>query len=311
MLTTLDRYIIRQFLGTFFFILVVIMLIAVVFDISEKTEDFAQSNATVKEIALDYYVNFVLYYSNFFSGLFIFLAVLLFTSRLAGRSEVIAMLSSGVSFPRFVRPYFIAATFLTVVSLYVNVFLLPAIQTDSGFSAVSDDFAERVIGNTTTKMYFRVGTTQAAEKASELIGKTRRVARTQTTNTSSSTSSQYVQISPQRMGGEGISGGISEREEEVPLVEPDVLTSLAIGEAILQYEGNKIYDIVVPIVGLSKECRGKLGPLRLNHRRKVKTQGLNLVGRWQDFVSTPVQTRVGKRKDKSKNVDEYGYRDTP
>ena len=124
-LKTLDRYIIKQFLGTFFFLLVLIMAIAVVFDISEKTEDFAESNATFREIALDYYVNFVLYYSNFFSGLFIFLAVLLFTSRMASRSEVIAMLSSGVSFPRFVRPYFIAATFLTLVSLYVNVFLLP------------------------------------------------------------------------------------------------------------------------------------------------------------------------------------------
>ncbi len=126
MLKTIDRYIIKQFLGTFFFLLVLIMSIAVVFDISEKTEDFSSSNATFKEIALDYYVNFVLYYSNFFSGLFIFLAVLLFTSRMAGRSEVIAMLSSGVSFPRFVRPYFIAATFLTIVSLYVNVFLLPS-----------------------------------------------------------------------------------------------------------------------------------------------------------------------------------------
>lgn len=125
MLKTLDRYIIKQFLGTFFFLLVLIMAIAVVFDISEKTEDFAESNATLKEIAIDYYVNFVLYYSNFFSGLFIFLAVLLFTSRLAGRSEVIAMLSSGVSFPRFVRPYFLAATFLAAISLYVNVFLLP------------------------------------------------------------------------------------------------------------------------------------------------------------------------------------------
>ena len=125
MLKTLDRYIIKQFLGTFFFLLVLIMAIAVVFDISEKTEDFSESNATVKEIAIDYYVNFVLYYSNFFSGLFIFLAVLLFTSRLAGRSEVIAMLSSGVSFPRFVRPYFIAATLLAGISLYVNVFLLP------------------------------------------------------------------------------------------------------------------------------------------------------------------------------------------
>ena len=125
MLKTFDRYIIRQFLGTFVFLLVLIMAIAVVFDISEKTNDFNESAATVKEIALDYYVNFVLYYSNLFSGLFIFLAVLLFTSRMAGRSEVIATLSSGVSFPRFIRPYFIAATILTALSLYVNVFLLP------------------------------------------------------------------------------------------------------------------------------------------------------------------------------------------
>jgi lipopolysaccharide export system permease protein len=125
-LKTLDRYIIRQFLGTFFFILVLIMAIAVVFDISEKTEDFSQSTATFKEIAVDYYVNFVVYYANLFSGLLIFLAVLLFTSRMAGRTEVIAALSSGVSFPRFVRPYFIAATILTAVALYVNIFMLPA-----------------------------------------------------------------------------------------------------------------------------------------------------------------------------------------
>jgi lipopolysaccharide export system permease protein len=125
MLKTLDRYIIRQFLGTFFFILVLIMAIAVVFDISEKTEDFAKTSASVYDIAVDYYLNFILYYSNLFSGLLIFIAVLLFTSRLAGRSEVIAALSSGVSFPRFVRPFFIAATILTALSLYVNVFLLP------------------------------------------------------------------------------------------------------------------------------------------------------------------------------------------
>ncbi|MFT3886265.1 MAG: LptF/LptG family permease [Flavobacteriales bacterium] len=125
MFKTLDRYIIRQFLGTFFFILLLIMAIAVVFDVSEKTEDFAKTTATWKEIVVDYYLNFVLYYSNLFSGLLIFIAVLLFTSRLAGRSEVIAALSSGVSFPRFVKPFFVAATILTLLSLYVNVFLLP------------------------------------------------------------------------------------------------------------------------------------------------------------------------------------------
>ena len=125
MFKTLDRYIIRQFLGTFFFILVLIMAIAVVFDISEKTEDFAKTSASVYEIVVEYYLNFVIYYSNLFSGLLIFIAVLLFTSRLAGRSEVIAALSSGVSFPRFVQPFFIAATILTALSLYVNVFVLP------------------------------------------------------------------------------------------------------------------------------------------------------------------------------------------
>lgn len=125
MLRTLDRYIIRQFLGTFFFILVLIMLVAVVFDVSEKTQDFAKATATLPEIVMEYYVNFVLYYANLFSGLLIFLAVLLFTSRLGSRSEVIAILSSGVSFPRFLLPYFVAATFLTVVSLLVNHLLLP------------------------------------------------------------------------------------------------------------------------------------------------------------------------------------------
>lgn len=125
MFKTLDRYIIRQFLGTFFFILVLIMSIAVVFDISEKTEDFAKTSATAYEIVVEYYLNFIIYYSNLFSGLLIFIAVLLFTSRLAGRSEIIAMLSSGVSFPRFARPYFVAATILTALSLYVNIFLLP------------------------------------------------------------------------------------------------------------------------------------------------------------------------------------------
>src|SRR6185503_17584182 len=113
----LDRYIITRFLGTFFFILITIMLVAVVFDLSEKTGDFATMKATWHEIVFDYYVNFLIYYANLFSGLLIFLAVLLFTSRLAHRTEVIAMLSSGVSFPRFLRPYFIAATILTALAL--------------------------------------------------------------------------------------------------------------------------------------------------------------------------------------------------
>lgn len=126
MFRTLDRYIIRKFLGTFFFMLVVIMLIAVVFDISEKTEDFADMKASTGEIIKDYYCNFVLFYANRFSGLFVFLSVLLFTSRLAHRTEIIAMLSSGVSFPRILWPYFLASTFIAGLSLLINHEVLPA-----------------------------------------------------------------------------------------------------------------------------------------------------------------------------------------
>ena len=125
LLKTIDRYIIRQFLGTFFFILALVMSVAVVFDISEKTEDFAKMSASLPEIITDYYFNFVVYYANLFSGLFIFLAVLIFTSRLAHRSEVIALLSSGVSFRRFMWPYFLAATFLTGMALWINHSVLP------------------------------------------------------------------------------------------------------------------------------------------------------------------------------------------
>jgi len=125
-LKTLDRYIIAQFLGTFFFILTTIMLVAVVFDLSEKTGDFATMSASARDIVVDYYLNFLIYYANLFSGLLTFLAVLLFTSRLAHRTEVIAMLSSGVSFPRIMWPYFVAATILACLSFVVNHKVLPA-----------------------------------------------------------------------------------------------------------------------------------------------------------------------------------------
>jgi lipopolysaccharide export system permease protein len=114
----LDLYIIKKFLGTFFFMLALIMAIAVVFDVSEKLDKFSRSEATTLEIIVDYYVNFVFYFGNLFSSLFIFLSVLLFTSQMAQRSEIIAILASGISFRRMLRPYMIAASILVVISLY-------------------------------------------------------------------------------------------------------------------------------------------------------------------------------------------------
>jgi len=121
----LDRYILRNFLGTFFFTLAMIMIIAVVFDVSEKIDDFIAKGASLNEIIFDYYINFMMHYGNLFSSLLIFLSVILFTSKLAQRTEFIAILCSGVSFKRLLFPYFLGATVLAGGSLYLNHYQLP------------------------------------------------------------------------------------------------------------------------------------------------------------------------------------------
>ncbi len=124
-MTLLDRYIIGKFLSTFFFILAMLMVIAVVFDAAEKIDDFIKFNAPLHAIVFDYYVNFVFFYSNAFSSLIIFLSVIFFNSKMARNNEIIAVLSSGVSFNRLLRPYLISATLLAGMSVYLNHFVLP------------------------------------------------------------------------------------------------------------------------------------------------------------------------------------------
>ena len=121
----IDRYIVRKFLGTFFFALGLIILIAIVFDISEKIDDFIERDAPLKAIVFDYYLNFIPYFGNLFSPLFIFIAVIYFTSRMAANTEIIAILGSGVSFRRMLMPYMAAAGFLACLSLYLNNFVIP------------------------------------------------------------------------------------------------------------------------------------------------------------------------------------------
>ncbi len=101
------------------------MAISVIFDISEKIDDFIDSGAPLGKIIVEYYLNFIVYYSNLFASLLIFIAVILFTSRMSQLTEVVAILSSGVSFNRFLRPFMVSATILTVLSLFFNHFLVP------------------------------------------------------------------------------------------------------------------------------------------------------------------------------------------
>lgn len=124
-LTKLDRYILRKFLGTFFFSIILIILIVIVFDISEKIEDFINHQVPLHEIIFDYYVNFIPYFVNLFSHLFTFIAVIFFTSRMAARTEFVAMLSAGISFNRLLRPYMIGAGIIAATSLFLNNYLIP------------------------------------------------------------------------------------------------------------------------------------------------------------------------------------------
>jgi lipopolysaccharide export system permease protein len=125
MLKILDKYIIKKFLFTFFFMLGVIMLLAMVFDLSERLSEFIDNNASIWAIITGYYLNFIVYYGNLFSPMIIFISVIWFTAKLAQDTEIIPMLNSGRPFIRFLRPYMIAATFLALVSLVMNHFILP------------------------------------------------------------------------------------------------------------------------------------------------------------------------------------------
>jgi len=125
MLKTIDKYIIKKFLGTFFFAIFLLAFIVIIFDISEKIDDFLKRDAPLRAIIFDYYLNFIPYFINLFSYLFTFIAVIFFTSKMASDTEIIAILSSGLSFRRMLVPYFIAAGLLALMSFILANFVIP------------------------------------------------------------------------------------------------------------------------------------------------------------------------------------------
>jgi lipopolysaccharide export system permease protein len=124
-LKIIDLYIIRTFLSTFFFSLALILSISVIFDLSEKIDDFMENNATWKLVIFDYYMNFIPYFAVLFSSLFTFISVIFFTSRMAYRSEIIAIISSGMSFHRLLVPYFISAFVIALFSFVLSDYVIP------------------------------------------------------------------------------------------------------------------------------------------------------------------------------------------
>ena len=121
----LDLYIIRKFLGTFFYAIALLAVIIIIFDISEKIDDFLEKKPPLSAIIFQYYANFIPYFINLFSALFTFIAVIFFTSKLAANTEIIAILNSGVSFKRLLRPYMLSALFLALLSFGLTNFVIP------------------------------------------------------------------------------------------------------------------------------------------------------------------------------------------
>jgi lipopolysaccharide export system permease protein len=138
-LKILDIYVIRKFLGTFLLSIALILSIVVIFDLSEKIDDFLESGAKLNTILFDYYLNFIPYFGVLFSSLFAFIAVIYFTSRMAYNTEIIAILNSGMSFRRFLLPYLISAALIAGVSFYLSDQVIP------GANKVKLDFEERYV----------------------------------------------------------------------------------------------------------------------------------------------------------------------
>lgn len=123
LLTTLDWYIIKKFLGTYFFSIALIIAIAVIFDFNEHIDKL--NKASAYEIAFQYYLNFIPYFANLFSPLFVFIAVIFFTSKLAENSEIIAMFSTGMSFKRMMVPYMLSAAFIAGLTIWLGSEVIP------------------------------------------------------------------------------------------------------------------------------------------------------------------------------------------
>ncbi len=125
LLTKFDWYIIRKFVSTFIFILLILIVICIVFDISEKIDDFLGKEIPLNKIIFVYYLNFIPWLVNTFSALFVFITVIFFTSNMASKTEFVAALAGGISFNRLIRPYILVATLIAVLSFLLNSYVLP------------------------------------------------------------------------------------------------------------------------------------------------------------------------------------------
>jgi lipopolysaccharide export system permease protein len=151
----IDLYIYKKFIGTFFFAIAMLVVIVIIFDLSENIDSFLKHNAPWQRVLVDYYLMSVPYYINLFIHLFSFISVVFFTSKMASRTEVVAILSSGISFWRFLYPYLLAALTIAVMSLYFGNFLIP--RTNEIRRKFKDEYMERLSESAGRNVHVQIG----------------------------------------------------------------------------------------------------------------------------------------------------------
>ena len=155
----IDWYILKKFLTTFFFAIFLFTVIAVVVDISEKTDDFVKSQLGVKKIVTDYYFGFIPHIVALLFPLFVFISVIFFTSKMAGRSEIIAILASGTTYNRWLRPYWMGGSILAIMLWFANQYVVPrANQVRGNFEAkyIDGNNSYNALLNTSSNIYLRI-----------------------------------------------------------------------------------------------------------------------------------------------------------
>lgn len=184
-----------------------------------------------------------------------------------------------------------------------RVSLWPAIQTDSGLSNISEDFKERVMSNTETKVFFKLSSQDTSETASNSIGMTKRIISSETASQGTSASAQAMTIGPNKNLSDSSTTASGEREQEEPLVHPDQIKALEPGECII-LRSPRVWNIRVPMLDLDPAIKRAIGPLRINHRFSPihKDRTFNAMGRVDDYIKEAQRLRAQRpKKDKGGN----------
>ena len=153
-ITTIDRYIIKKFIGTYVVALLLIIGIVIIFDLSEKVDKFVTNQAPLKLIIFQYYANFIPYFVNMFSPMFVFITVIFFTSKMAANTEIIAILAGGISFKRLMWPYFVSAAAIVVFSLILNLYVIP--PCNKGRLAFEQKYVKKKYENFARNVHYQI-----------------------------------------------------------------------------------------------------------------------------------------------------------